>query len=255
MVDSLRLHVLLTPLFAGLFFFAATVSAQPVCSGKVYLTLDTGNMRHAVLIADILQRQQIKATFFLANEKTFQGGFSLDDDWRVYWRARVVEGHAFGSHTWDHGYFRRDVGADKVLYQPLFGARAGQQLVLDAQAVCQELRRVDERFEQMTGRKLDAYWRAPGGKTTANSLTAARQCGYRHIGWAPAGFLGDELPSEQFSNQALLNKALRDIRDGDILMAHLGIWSRKEPYAPMLEPLIVGLKKRGLCFATLREYP
>ena len=39
-------------------------------------------------------------------------------------------------------------------------------------------------------------------------------------------------------------------------MAHLGIWSRQDPWAPaVLEPLIVGLKQRGLCFATLAEHP
>jgi peptidoglycan/xylan/chitin deacetylase (PgdA/CDA1 family) len=76
------------------------------------------------------------------------------------------------------------------------------------------------------------------------------------VGWAQAGFLGDELPSERFSNPQLLAKALRDIRPGDILMAHLGIWSRKDPWAPaVLEPLITGLTARGLCFATLRDHP
>jgi peptidoglycan/xylan/chitin deacetylase (PgdA/CDA1 family) len=76
------------------------------------------------------------------------------------------------------------------------------------------------------------------------------------VGWAPAGFLGDELPSERYPNQQLLDKALRDIRAGDILVAHLGIWSRKDAWAPaVLEPLIVGLKQRGFCFATLREHP
>ncbi|MFZ4626228.1 MAG: peptidase A8, partial [Rhodoferax sp.] len=50
--------------------------------------------------------------------------------------------------------------------------------------------------------------------------------------------------------------ALRDIRSGDILMAHLGIWSRKDPWAPtVLEPLIVGLKAKGFCFQTLRDHP
>jgi peptidoglycan/xylan/chitin deacetylase (PgdA/CDA1 family) len=76
------------------------------------------------------------------------------------------------------------------------------------------------------------------------------------VGWAPAGFLGDELPSERFPNAQLLDKALRDIRAGDILVAHLGIWSRRDPWAPaVLEPLITGLKQRGFCFATLREHP
>ena len=76
------------------------------------------------------------------------------------------------------------------------------------------------------------------------------------MAWAPAGFLGDELPSETNSNDALLAKALRDIRSGDILLAHLGIWSRKDPWAPaVLEPLIVGLKAKGFCFQSLRMHP
>jgi peptidoglycan/xylan/chitin deacetylase (PgdA/CDA1 family) len=54
----------------------------------------------------------------------------------------------------------------------------------------------------------------------------------------------------------LLKKALVTIRPGDILVAHLGIWSRQDPWAPaVLEPVIVGLKARGFCFATLREHP
>jgi hypothetical protein len=34
-------------------------------------------------------------------------------------------------------------------------------------------------------------------------------------------------------------------------MMHLGIWSRKEPAAPILKPLVQGLKQRGFCFGTL----
>ena len=87
-------------------------------------------------------------------------------------------------------------------------------------------------------------------------LAAAEGCGYKYVGWAPAGFLGDELPSEKFSNARLLTQALDTIRPGDILLAHLGIWSRKDPWAPAnLEPLIVGLKAKGFCFETLRQHP
>jgi peptidoglycan/xylan/chitin deacetylase (PgdA/CDA1 family) len=99
-------------------------------------------------------------------------------------------------------------------------------------------------------------FRAPGGKTSPALLAAARDCGFEHVPWSAAGFLGDELPSDRFPNAALLAKALRDIRPGDILLAHLGIWSRQDPWAPaVLEPLISGLKQRGMCFATLREHP
>ncbi len=68
--------------------------------------------------------------------------------------------------------------------------------------------------------------------------------------------MGDELPSERYSNRALLEKALREITPGDILLAHLGIWSRQDPWAPaVLEPLIEGLKAKGMCFATLSDHP
>lgn len=54
----------------------------------------------------------------------------------------------------------------------------------------------------------------------------------------------------------LLQRALDTIKPGDILMAHLGIWSRADPWAPVvLEPLIVGLKQRGFCFENLSRYP
>jgi peptidoglycan/xylan/chitin deacetylase (PgdA/CDA1 family) len=76
------------------------------------------------------------------------------------------------------------------------------------------------------------------------------------VGWADAGFLGDELPSDKFSNPMLQQRALSNIRSGDILMAHLGIWSRQDPWAPaVLEPLIEGLKAKGFCFATLKDHP
>ncbi|MEK9803113.1 MAG: peptidase A8, partial [Curvibacter sp.] len=111
-------------------------------------------------------------------------------------------------------------------------------------------------LQQHTGRAPLPLFRAPGGRTSPALLAVARDCGYLHVGWAPAGFLGDELSSETHPNDALLKKALRDIRPGDVLMAHLGIWSRRDPWAPaVLEPLIVGLKARGLCFRTLREHP
>lgn len=225
------------------------------CRGHVYLTLDTGNMRHAHEIAAMLRRHDVKATFFLANEKTTRGDHALDAAWAGFWRALADDGHAFGTHTWRHGRFVSDERDGRVRYRPQFGTDAARTIVLSTAQVCDELRRVATAFRAATGRDLDAVWRAPGGRTTPGALRAARDCGYAHVAWAPAGFLGDELPSDRFPNMALLERALREVRDGDVLMAHLGIWSREDPFAPMLDPLIAGLKARGLCFRTLREHP
>lgn len=222
------------------------------CRGHVYLTFDTGHMEPAQDIAAILRKHGVRATFFLANEPTKRGDGSLDPAWAPFWRARVAEGHAFGNHTWRHWYFRRDVGPDQVAYV----SRDGTTELLDRPRFCAEMQRVADAFVTMTGRKLDPIWRAPGGRTTPRALEFAAACGYpRHVHWAAAGFLGDELPSERYSNRHLTERALANIRAGDILMAHLGIWSRKDPFWPQLDPLIAGLKARGLCFATLSEAP
>jgi peptidoglycan/xylan/chitin deacetylase (PgdA/CDA1 family) len=230
--------------------FAATLAlsgaADAACKGTLYLTLDTSNMSQAENVARILAKQDVKATFFMANEKTVRGDYSLDPSWGPYWRALVAAGHTFGTHTWDHWYFRGDLPGGKVRY-----TRGGKTRELDAQGVCAELRRVQTRFHELTGRDLDPIWRAPGGRTTPNTLAAAQACGYRHVGWSAAGLLGDELPSDKYPNDVLLARALKNLRDGDILVMHLGIQSRKEPLAPILDPLLAGLKERGFCFATL----
>jgi len=230
--------------------------AQPTCPKPLYLTFDTGHMAVAPLIADILKRQDVKVTFFAANEKTKEGDGSLGDHWAPWWKARAAEGHAFASHTYNHTYWRADLPDGKFRVRPSAGPSAGQDATMSAPEYCAEIQHAADRLQAITGQKPLPLFRAPGGKTSPKFLAATQACGWQHVGWAPAGFLGDELPSESASNQALLAKALRDIRAGDILVAHLGIWSRKDPWAPaVLEPLITGLKAKGFCFATLRDHP
>jgi peptidoglycan/xylan/chitin deacetylase (PgdA/CDA1 family) len=250
------------PAFAILFVAACSIStraeAEIVCNKPLYLTLDTGHMEVAPLMADVLNRQGVKVTFFAANERTKAGDGTLGTHWAAWWRARGGEGHEFASHTFDHAYWRADLpgSSPRFRIRPSAGSQQGRDLEWEAPAYCGQLNQANARLQELTGKKPLPLFRAPGGKSSPKLLAAARACGFEHVGWASAGFLGDELPSESFSNDALLAKSLRDIRSGDILMAHLGIWSRKDAWAPaVLEPLIIGLKARGFCFQTLREHP
>lgn len=228
------------------------------CTKPVYLTFDTGHMGVAPLIADVLRRHAVPVTFFLAQERTRDGGSTLDERWAPWWRERVAEGHLFASHTWDHWVLQpgQEPQGEPWRFKATQGPRTGQLIREGAAAYCEQLRRPVRRFEEMTGQPMAALFRAPGGRVSPSLLEAARACGFEHVGWAPAGFLGDELDSRTHPNEALLRKALRDIRVGDVLVAHLGIWSRQDPWAPaVLEPLIEGLKARGFCFRTLRDHP
>lgn len=233
---------------------ATTVDAA--CTRPVYLTFDTGHMGVAPLIAEVLQRQQVRVTFFAAHEKTREGDGTLGEHWAAWWRARAAEGHDFASHTFDHAYWRGDAPDGGFRIRPSSGPQAGQDLRWRAADYCANLDQASARLQALTGQAPLPLFRAPGGRHSPALLQAAEGCGYRHVGWAEAGFLGDELPSERYPNDKLLAQALARIRPGDILMAHLGIWSRQDPWAPaVLEPLITGLKARGHCFATLREHP
>lgn len=252
------MRILVTALLSGCALFASTVLAatNEPCRQPVYLTFDTGHMGVAPLVAEVLAKHHVLVTFFAANEKTKEGDSSLGDYWAPWWRARAKEGHEFASHTFNHVYWQSDVNATAFRVKPSAGPRQGESFVMDTAAYCAELTQASRRLEALTGKASLPLFRAPGGKLSPALERAAKSCGYSHVGWAPAGFLGDELPSEKFSNAKLLAQALRDIRSGDILMAHLGIWSRQEPWAPaVLEPLIVGLQQKGFCFKTLREHP
>ncbi|MDM0089308.1 MULTISPECIES: polysaccharide deacetylase family protein [unclassified Variovorax] len=232
--------------------------AQTKCEKPLYLTFDTGHMGVAPLIAEVLKRQDVRVTFFAAAERTQTDGDSLDNHWAAWWKARAAEGNEFASHTYDHVYWRGDVrGTDpQFRIRPSAGALAGREFTWSAARYCENIAKASDRLQHITGKKPLPLFRAPGGKTSPKLLAAAKACGYEHVGWAPAGFLGDELPSDKFSNEKLLQQALDKIRSGDILLAHLGIWSRQDPWAPaVLEPLIVGLKAKGFCFQTLRQHP
>jgi peptidoglycan/xylan/chitin deacetylase (PgdA/CDA1 family) len=245
---------------ALVFGLGCPAQAQSSCGSSpadkpLYLTFDTGHMGVAPLVAEVLQRQQVKVTFFLANEKTLTGGGSLDAQWAPWWKARVAEGHAFGSHTQDHVVWQADQPGG-VRVRPTAGPQTGQTFHLSAAQYCEQINRPAQWFEATTGQRMGAVFRAPGGKTSPALLAMAQACGWQHVPWSPAGFLGDELSSERYPNAQLLAQALNTIRRGDILLAHLGIWSRQDPWAPkVLEPLIQGLKSQGFCFATLREHP
>jgi len=80
-------------LFAFLVSLACSFSALAqgaACNKTVYLSFDTGNMSVAQLVSDVLNRQHVKATFFLANEKTSRGDFALDDSWKLSHSGKIV---------------------------------------------------------------------------------------------------------------------------------------------------------------------
>src|SRR3990167_571101 len=91
---GMRLLVAIAALTATL--CGAKACAEEVCPKPVYLTIDTGHMGVAPLIIDVLKRQRVKATFFLANERTQAvgdkaAGTTLDGQWAPWWKALAAD--------------------------------------------------------------------------------------------------------------------------------------------------------------------
>ena len=171
-------------------------------------------------------------------------------------RARG-RGHDFGSHTWEHHVFLQDLPAAegqparfKVRTQA--GIQPPEVNELTADQYCESLRRVDQRFQEMTGRRLSPIFRAPGGRTSPALLAiAAQRCGYAHVGWNSAR--ASWATSCRATASPMPNCWRRRCRASSRATSwwpHLGIWQRQEPWAPaVLEPLMAGLEARGMLCA------
>ena len=106
----------------------STTLAGASCARPLYLTFDTGHMGVAPLIAQVLARQQVRVTFFAAQEKTREGDGTLGEHWAGWWRERAREGHAFASHTYEHAYWRADALDGSFRIRPSSGPQAGKDL-------------------------------------------------------------------------------------------------------------------------------
>jgi len=136
-------------LFNPLSLAVAVESQKPPlqCQKPIYLTLDTGHMGMAPLIADVLRKHQVPATFFGAHEKTQEGDGSLGQYWSAWWKARGSEGHDFASHTYDHAYWRSDIDSRTFKIRPSSGEQKDQNLIWSAENYCANLKKASQRLE------------------------------------------------------------------------------------------------------------
>lgn len=228
---------------------AAQALVAPGCANPVYLTIDPASMDFAPRVAELLRRQQVKVTYWVSNQHTQNGDGSLGNLWGGWWNQVAQQGHEFASQTYDHVYWRGDLAGYKTSFRvrPSTGAFAGREFTYDAAKYCEQIERAARRIQDFTGKKTLPLFHAPGGGTSSKLLAAASACGYVHVGFSRAALLG---------RGAVLKTALAGIRSGDVLLLDLNATATSEPWAMAnLEPLILGLKERGMCFATLRQHP
>lgn len=113
--------------------------AELEAAHKVYLTFDDGPSIYTEDILDILDRYDIKATFFVVGKET--------EDAKQAYRDIVEKGHTLGMHSYSHKY---------------------SEIYASEETFAEDFRKLQDYLEEVTGVKSNVY-RFPGGSSNTVS--------------------------------------------------------------------------------------
>ncbi len=169
-------------------------SRIPGTPKQLALTFDCGYSLkdYTSRILDTLAEKDVDATFFLA-------GSFIDAEPKTTKRM-TNEGNVVGNHTVDH------------LLAPDIISSRGIQRVID------DVKGLEEKYEQVTGLKLSPVLRAPEGLWSERSLALYQMMGYQTFFWDLAYLDWD--PNNQYSPERALALLKEKTRPGAVILLH-----------------------------------
>ncbi|UCF30450.1 MAG: polysaccharide deacetylase family protein [bacterium] len=211
---------------------------------SVAITFDGGSYSNAAgRILDVLGERGLKATFFLTGE--------FIRSYPEVTRRIASEGHEVGNHMYSHP--RLTTFARNLRHEVLPG--------VNRDFVVRELKRNEEVFEELTGRKMVPFWRAPYGEQNEQIRRWALEAGYRHVSWTydpktkksldSLDWVSDSDSALYLTSDQIVSKILSFDREtdrglaGGIVLLHLGSERKVDPFYPKLGDLIDQLEERG----------
>ena len=185
----------------------------------VALTFDDGpTPGYTDRILDILEAQQVRATFFLVGE--FIEANPLET-------KQIVEaGHEVGNHSYSHP----------------------RMVLVDYDSVAEELERTDELIRS-AGYTGTIHFRPPFGRKLFSLPRYLDDNGITSITWDVAPETWDD---EIQPKTEVVEKILQEARPGSIILLHVMFPSRENTIAAVPE-VIEGLRQRGYRFVTVSE--
>ena len=182
----------------------------------IYLTFDCGYENgNTEPILDALKAHDASATFFVV-------GHFLETAPELVKRM-AAEGHAVGNHTYHH----YDVDT------------------LDETTFQEEMKAVEELFQEITGVQLSPYYRPPEGKCGITNLKYAQGLGYSTIFWSLAHVDWDV--NDQPSHEQALEKLTGRIHPGAIVLLH----NTSRTNGEILDELLTKWEEMGYTFKPL----
>ena len=152
----------------------------------IYLTFDAGYENgYTAKILDVLKKQNVPAAFFLLEHY-------IDANPELVKRMSN-EGHIIGNHTSNH---------------PNITKISNTKLI-------NEVDNLSIKFQNLTGKRLDPYFRPPEGSYTYDKLKTLQYLGYNTILWSVAYADWDE--NNQPSYESALNILNKRMHNGAIV--------------------------------------
>ncbi len=228
----------------------------------VGLTMDCAwvEPRNANDVLDVLKREGIKITFFVAGQFVFKspsaglaGG--IDPKNLPTIRRMIEDGHEFGSHSQTHPHNNATIDWTRQNAELLRGWNEAVRLAFNGAPI-------------PANAKMLPYWRAPYGEYDERSLGLAAKAGFpNHFGWNvdvkdAVGFpacSSTAAPSERCLSARRMTDTVLEFAgrqatplDGFVILSHL-----QNPYAwgssGELRRLVTTLRGRGYTFAKLSQ--
>lgn len=179
----------------------------------VALTFDDGpDEIHTAKIADILAKEQVKATFFIIGSKAGKNEKLLSHI--------IAEGHTLGNHSYSHAFFF-----------DLFGRKKMER----------DLQKTDETIMALTGENT-VLFRPPYGVTNPVLAKVVKKLGYKTIGWSIKS-LDTVLKDED----KIIERIKDRLHPGAVILMH----DDREITAKVLEKVILMIKAEGYQFVGL----
>ncbi len=185
---------------------------------RLYLTFDAGYENgNMPAILDALKKHNAPAAFFVV------GPYIKENPDLV--KRMAAEGHVVGNHTWHH---------------PNMTQKSQQEFE-------QELKRVEELYQQTVGSPMQRFYRPPEGKFSEENLTWAKSMGYRTVFWSLAYV--DWNTDAQPSKEKAFEKLLPRTHDGAIVLLH----STSTTNAAIMDELLTKWEEMGYTFGNVQE--
>lgn len=184
----------------------------------IYLTFDNGYENgYTGKFLDVLKKEQVPGAFFIT-------GHYLKTAPELVKRM-AEEGHIIGNHSWHHPDMTR----------------------VSMKRFKEELQKVKDETEKLTGVKTMNYLRPPRGIFSEKTLALANEEGYTHVFWSLA--FKDWNTDQQKGAQYSYDNIMKQIHPGCILLLH----TVSKDNADALEKVIQDLKKQGYTFKSIDD--